>query len=140
MIFASVLCSQGQIDPGVEIAVSAIEITWTASVEDFGIDHYQLQIDDDSGFISIINEYLTSDLSQIITGLANGTTYYIRIRAIDVFGLVSPWSSTVDFVPVSVPLPWWAYAIIGGGAGLILLIIIISVAIKKRKKKKIATR
>ncbi len=127
-------------DFGDVVTVTELHITWNASLDDFGIDHYQLQMASDIGFSSIADEYNTPTLSQDITGMANGK-YYFRVRSVDVFGLNSDWSNTVEvqieILVTSSPgiiFPWWAYVIIGCGLVAIILIIVISVVISRKKK------
>ena len=121
-------------DPGDVIAVSSVEVNWTASTDDVGIDHYELQVDSEIGFATPINSYNVSGLSQIVTGLTNGT-YYFRVRAVDTYDVVSTWSGIAD-ITVEIPalnLEWWHYVIIGGGLVLIVVIIVVIVMVRKRK-------
>jgi len=125
-------------DPGVLITVSSVEVNWTISTDDVGIDHYELQVDDENSFATPMNTYNVSGLTQTVTGLTNGT-YYFRVRAVDDYDLPSDWSATVD-IEVEIPainLPWWVYVIIGGGLVAIILIVIIATVVRK---KKIVTR
>lgn len=126
-------------DPGVLIEVSSVDITWNASTDDVGIDHYELQVDSESSFVTPMSTYNITGLTQTVTGLTNGT-YYFRVRAVDDYNLTSDWSATVD-LQVEIPainIPWWGYVIIGGGLVAIILIIVITTLI--RRKKKGATR
>ncbi len=126
-------------DPGVLIKVSSVEVTWNASIDDVSVDHYELQVANESSFATSISTFIVSGLSYTVTGLTNGN-YFFRVRAVDDYDLPSDWSTTVD-IDVSIPainLPWWAYAIIGGGLVAIILIIVISSLI--RRKKKTSTR
>jgi len=121
-------------DPTAVITTSSFDLVWTASVDDFSVDHYEIQMDD-SGTFAAPAEYTSTGLTYEITGLTNGT-YYFRVRAIDSHGASGSWSATVDAIisiPPTVPLPWWVYAIVGGGLLLVVVIIIIVVMVKKRK-------
>lgn len=135
-------------DPGDVINVSSVEVTWAASTDDFGINHYELQIDDENSFTTPIDTYNVSGTTQTVTSLVNGT-YYFRVRAVDDYDLLSGWSATVDIeveIPPTTPtgtgtpgidFPWWAYVAIGGG---LLAIIGAAVIITLVRKKKVATR
>lgn len=126
-------------DPGDLITVSSVTVSWTASIDDDAVDHYELQVDDQIGFATPINTYNVTDLSRIVTGLSNGT-YYFRVRAVDTYDAVSTWSNVVD-VEVEVPalnLEWWHYVIVFGGLAAVILIIVIVVRVRKRKM--VATR
>ncbi len=121
-------------DPGVLITVSSVEVNWSASTDDVGIDHYELQVDTEIGFATPINSYNVSGLSQVVSGLTNGT-YYFRVRAVDNYDVASTWSDVVD-IEVEIPalnLEWWHYIIIFGGLALVVLIIVIVIIVRKRK-------
>ncbi len=121
-------------DPGDVSEVSNVEVTWNASTDDTGIDHYELQVDREIGFGTPINSYNVTDLSHVVSGLTNGT-YYFRVRAVDNYDLASDWSDVVD-IKVEIPatnIPWWAYVIVGGGLVLIIVIIVVVVMVRKRK-------
>lgn len=58
-------------------------ILWLASGEGGGVETitYALDVATDSGFTTIVNSYTgLTTTSQDITGLADGTTYYIRVK------------------------------------------------------------
>lgn len=46
-----------------------------------------------------------ADTSKALTGLVNGTTYYVRITAVDVALLESPFSNEISFTPVNTNPP-----------------------------------
>lgn len=122
-------------DPGDISTTSSVEVSWSASTDDVAIDHYELQVDSEIIFTTPINSYNTTELSQIVTGLTNGT-YYFRVRAVDTHDLPSAWSDIVDItveIPAGLDLPWWAYVIIGGGLLLIIVGVIVIVKVRKRK-------
>jgi len=122
-------------DPGDLIKVSSVQVNWNTSTDDVGVDHYELQVANESSFATPISTINVTGLSHTVTGLINGT-YYFRVRAIDDFDLASDWSNTVDIL-VEIPalnLPWWAYVVIGGGLVAIILIIVISVLVRRKKK------
>jgi len=121
-------------DPGDTSATSSIEVSWAASSDDAGIAAYELQIDDNNTFASLIDEFNVTGTAHTVTGLVNGT-YYFRVRAVDIYGLKSGWSSTVDII-VSIPasnLQWWHYLIVFGGLAVIIAIIVTVVMVRKRK-------
>ena len=116
-------------------SVADVEVTWNASLDDVGIDHYELQIDDENTFATPLSTFNATGTSYIVSDLANGV-YYFRVRAIDAYDYASDWSGTVD-LEVAAPLldlPWWAYVAAGGGLLLIVLIIVVSVVVSKKKK------
>jgi len=84
------------------LSYSSPSISWTApsSTGDTGITAYDFQISTASNFSSYeanVTEWSTTT-SEVIVGysLSPGTTYYLRVRAID-HGLKSDWSSTLTF-------------------------------------------
>lgn len=124
-------------DPGNVSTSSSVAVTWTASTDDAGVDHYELQIDDANTFTTPINTYNVSGLTRTVTGLTNGT-YYFRVRAVDIWDLASDWSNVEDIKVEISALEWWVYVIVGGG--LVLLILIIVIVVRVRKRKAITTR
>ncbi len=118
------------------VTTSSVEITWTTSTDDAGIAAYELQIDDEITFTIPIDEFnVTTGTSYTVTELTNGT-YYFRVRAVDIYGLASGWSTSID-INVSIPasnLQWWHYLIVFGGLAVILAIIVTVVMVRKRKK------
>lgn len=121
-------------DPGDISTESSVEVNWSISIDDVGIDHYELQVDSEISFTTPINSYNVTGLSRVVTGLTNGT-YYFRVRAVDTYDLASSWSDIVD-IKIEIPatnFPWWAYVIIGGGLVLIVVIVVSVVLIRKRK-------
>ncbi|MGC9777862.1 MAG: fibronectin type III domain-containing protein [Candidatus Heimdallarchaeota archaeon] len=121
-------------DPGDVSEVSSVMINWTASTDDGTIDHYELQVDNETSFATPFDSWNTSELSQVVSGLTSGT-YYFRVRAVDNYGLPGSWSDIVDLdIDISaINIPWWAYVIIGGGLVLIAVIIVVFVMVRKRK-------
>jgi len=118
---------------------NADEVTasWFEVIDDFGTDIYQLEFSTDGTFSTIAGTVNTTFLSHKITGLADGM-YYFRVRAIDIYGLVSPWSNMVN-TTIDVPaLQWWAYVAIGGGVVVLAAIVVTVVVVSK--KRKIVTR
>lgn len=84
------------------LSYSSPSISWTApsSTGDTGITAYDFQISTASNFSSFeanVTEWSTTT-AEVIVGysLSPGTTYYLRVRAID-HGLKSAWSSTFSF-------------------------------------------
>ncbi len=84
-------------------------ISWSVSV-DAGVGGvtYFAQVATDGAFANVVATYgWAGGTSVTFTGLADGTTYYYRVRARDLFGYASPWSvverSTQDNSPPSTP-------------------------------------
>ena len=79
---------------------------WTAPAGTAAIMGYRLDVATDSGFASFVGGYqdlFVSGLSQAVTGLAAGTPYYYRVRAVNGGG-TSPNSNTVTAVTSAPPL------------------------------------
>ncbi len=72
-------------------------VQWTASTENQLIDHYDVQLN--GATVSTATSPGTATI-YTFTGLAQGTTYTVAVRAVDWAGNVSSWSS-----PISVTTP-----------------------------------
>jgi len=82
------------------IPASPITFTWNVST---GATSYQLQVSTNSSFSStVVDRDTISNTSSSVTGLANDTTYYWRVRASNAGG-TSPFSSTWRFTTLVAP-------------------------------------
>lgn len=85
------------------IAASSVKVSWTAPSDNGGmsVTGYQVQRATNSGFTSGVS---TVDLSSggSLTGLAQGTSYWVRVRAENAAGF-GPWSSASSFTTLDVP-------------------------------------
>ncbi|MHA1186777.1 MAG: hypothetical protein ACTSSK_07875 [Candidatus Heimdallarchaeota archaeon] len=107
-----------------------IKATWTASIDDVTIDHYQVQLSDSIGFTNILADKTTNMLSKsFVTGKTG--TIYVRVRAVDGEGLMSAWNLEQFNVAFSAGL---LFGIIGGAAVIIAVVVIIIVLVVKKKK------
>jgi len=69
-----------------------------------GIDHYDYRWSSDLGAsFSYLNNQQYDDAT--ITGLTNGTTYTVQVRAVDAAGNEAPWSSVATGTPSLPPPP-----------------------------------
>ncbi len=57
---------------------------------------YQVQVATDNLFASIVHDGLASSNLVSVDGLTTGTTYYVRVRAIDAYGGTGVWSATAS--------------------------------------------
>lgn len=72
-----------------------LSISWTQSTHDdvtYG-GYYEIQVAKDSSFSTNLLTYKTGNLNIAVAGLALFTTYYVRVRAVDVDGNAGSWSS-----------------------------------------------
>lgn len=77
---------------------------WTAPAGAAGIGEYRLDVAGDPGFHTLLAGYgdlRVSGLSQSVTGIAAGKTYYYRVRAVNAGGT----SGDSKVIRVAVPLP-----------------------------------
>jgi parallel beta-helix repeat protein len=91
------------------VITPTIFFDWTDAYDNFDIDYYTLQVATDEGFANIIvNE--TADDSENILTLTTANSYYWRVRAVDIHGLIGDWSEIwmftrqVDINPPEVEL------------------------------------
>lgn len=96
---------------GATVSLSPVNFNWTDSTDDTGVAYYDIQVDTDSGFAAPIWFEASPSASQISVALPS-TTYWWRVRAVDVNGNKSSWSGAWSFVlwtgnetsPPSVPV------------------------------------
>lgn len=77
-------------------SLDSFRITWTANTEPdvtFG-GHYDVDIATNSGFTTGLQSYSTGTNEIVIGSLLPGTTYYYRVRAVDVGGSAGTYSTT----------------------------------------------
>lgn len=81
--------------------------TWTAAADSqSGISTYKIDIGTTPGGINIANQVSTSGaLSYTQTGLADGQTYYARVRAVNGAGLTGDYSGNSDGILVDTSAP-----------------------------------
>lgn len=75
---------------------------WSRNSEsdvDLGRGTYQFQLSTSNTFASILQDQTITGTVATFTGLTTGTTYYVRVRAIDSSGNVGPFSSTASATP-----------------------------------------
>jgi hypothetical protein len=76
------------------VASVNVALGWNAATDTFsGVSNYIIQRATDSGFTAGLTTKVTNGLVWNNTGLANGTTYFWRIRAYDRAGNTNAWSS-----------------------------------------------
>lgn len=80
--------------------VKAIIPKWD-KVSDLDVYRYEVTVSESPSFTSPIQVF-AGGATTVVTGLTYGTTYYVRVRAIDQWGNVGTWSSTVSGTPVQV--------------------------------------
>lgn len=95
---------------GVVVAtgLDSLSIRWdesTASDVAAGAGVYEVEVDDDADFSSVINRVRTGNTQISINGLPRETTYYVRVRAVDASKLEGPWSETVQATTAAFPPP-----------------------------------
>lgn len=78
----------------------SLTIKWTPNTEPDvanGAGVYLVDIATNTGFTTGLLSYRTGEASIVVTGLAQGTTYYARVKAVDSLGLASTsWSATAS--------------------------------------------
>ena len=78
----------------------SLTIKWTANTEPDvanGAGVYLVDVATNTGFTTGLLSYRTGEASLTVTGLAQGTTYYVRVKAVDSLGLASAaWSTTAN--------------------------------------------
>jgi len=85
--------------------IGTLTLTWASIIEadvKWNRGYYQVQVATDAGFSAIVKAYDVAANSSVVTGLTTGTTYYVRVRAIDYVGTVGTYSTTVTGVPIGV--------------------------------------
>lgn len=94
---------------GTGLSSTNFTANWNAST---GASGYYLDVATDSGFTTYITGYHNRDIGNVtsflIRGVTSNTSYYYRLRAYDIFGLISSDSNTITVVividaPVSLP-------------------------------------
>lgn len=68
---------------------TTIVLTWGAATDDVGVDHYDI-------YIAGSKVGQTSNLTATLNGLTTGTTYSIKIKAVDAHGNASAFSNTLS--------------------------------------------
>ncbi|MCJ7632991.1 fibronectin type III domain-containing protein [Candidatus Bathyarchaeota archaeon] len=113
-----------------ESTENSLKVTWTQSADPY-FASYQLFQSTTQGQLGTLIGTITNvaTLSQTVTGLSPGTTYYFTVRAIDAEGVYA--DSTQRSGTTATPL-WQLHA---RAIGLVVVIIIgvIVVALKRRK-------
>jgi hypothetical protein len=71
----------------------------TESDVDLGRGTYQFQLSTSNTFSPITQDRTITGTVASFTGLTTGTTYYVRVRAIDSSGNIGAWSATTTAVP-----------------------------------------
>ncbi len=81
-----------------------ITATWSAPTDNGGsaITRYELQYRTGGGAWTFITSGIGTNTSHTITGLTNGDSYEVRVRAVNAQGN-SPWSSSAAATPATVP-------------------------------------
>lgn len=75
---------------------------WSRNSEsdvDLGRGTYQFQLSTSSTFATVLQTQTITGTVATFTGLTTGTTYYVRVRAIDSSGNIGPYSSTANATP-----------------------------------------
>jgi microcystin-dependent protein len=89
-------------------AITALMVSW-AGLADVDVKwnrgYYTVQVATDAGFTAIVLSQDVAATSCVATGLVTGTTYYVRVRAVDYVGTVGTWSTTANGVPAAVTVP-----------------------------------
>jgi predicted phage tail protein len=93
---------------GTTVPSATVTLQWLASTDDTGVAYYVVQVDDGSSFAApLVVQATTSALSLDVGPLAQGT-YWWRVRAVDVNGNISAFSSAWSFTiapPDTTPPP-----------------------------------
>jgi hypothetical protein len=86
----------------VPLSLSSNTITWTASTDDVGVDHYILERATNALFTTgVVDINVGNVLTYNDTGLSSNTAYYYRAKALDGVGNVSGWSNSDDAITLS---------------------------------------
>lgn len=87
-------------------SLDGLSIKWGASSADDVINggFYEVQIATDAGFSTGLLNYKTGNTYIDVNGLASDTTYYVRVRAVDVEGSSGSYSSTLTTATTSFPV------------------------------------
>jgi len=83
---------------GAKVSVSSLVFDWNDSTLPAGVDfdHYQIQVATDNGFVNVVHDNNVSGVTNSqddTVVLAEGATYYWRVRAFNTLGHGSAWSS-----------------------------------------------
>lgn len=88
-------------------STSTVILTWKAASDNAAVASYRLDVSTLSAFEALLPGYADlnagSALSRTLTGLSAGVSYFARVRAVDVNGLVSGNSVPVAFATLSTP-------------------------------------
>lgn len=93
-------------DEGVYSTVPVLNFTWTASIDLVSRpDHYLVSIGTTPGGNDVLSNAPEVDRYRLLAGAVDGTTYYARVRAMDMAGNLGPWSDSTDGITVDMTPP-----------------------------------
>jgi hypothetical protein len=95
------------LNPIAYVNTTTVAFNWTAANDiDSGIDNYYLEVSNDSSFGSLIYAAFVGNLTNASVGVPGSLTYYARVRARNLAGLLGSFSSpsitSVDITPPQV--------------------------------------
>lgn len=92
---------------GVSVSPSFASSAFTGLVDASSHASSDWQLATDAGFTNVVRNATTDAVNRTtwsVTGLANEVSYFIRVRHRSSNGKVSPWSDTVSFTTVAIPV------------------------------------
>lgn len=92
---------------GVSVSPSFASSAFTGLVDASSHASSDWQLATDAGFTNVVRNATTDAVNRTtwsVTGLANEVSYFIRVRHRSSNGKVSPWSDTVTFTTVAIPV------------------------------------
>jgi len=113
---------------GTQVKSSSVQVTWTGSDADTGIDHYEVKLDDGSWLD------VGTDTSHIFTGVSDGS-HTVRVKAVD--GADNSRIALVDFtVNTSLLLgPGWMDDIMIFAIIIIVIVVIVAAVVLVKRRK-----
>ncbi|MEM3069210.1 MAG: Ig-like domain-containing protein, partial [Nitrososphaerales archaeon] len=113
---------------GSQVKSSSVQVTWTGSDADTGIDHYEVKLDDGSWLD------VGTDTNHTFTGVSDGS-HTVRVKAVD--GADNSKIALVDFtVNTSLLLgPGWMDDIMIFAIIIIVIVVIVAAVVLVRRRK-----